>query len=146
MRVKKLQVLIINKNLRKYLVSRNGNEILVWSWNNPISVIDSYYILLTIKIFPPLIKGGFLLINTCLFKNHHKCYPLSFDHRTPRFAFFIQSLNFYICSPSENLSWDSFLLWQSLSLHPLQHGSNLFLQLLVLFPCHKWLLIISLLY
>ena len=26
---------MINKNLRKYLASRNGNEIIIWSWNNP---------------------------------------------------------------------------------------------------------------
>ena len=26
---------MINKNLRKYLDSRNINEILIWSWNNP---------------------------------------------------------------------------------------------------------------
>ena len=24
-----------NKNLRKSLASRNGNEIIIWSWNNP---------------------------------------------------------------------------------------------------------------
>ena len=34
-RVKKLRVLTINKNLRKSLASRNGNEILIWIWNNP---------------------------------------------------------------------------------------------------------------
>ena len=33
-RVNKLRVLIINKNLRKSLASRNGNEILIWIWNN----------------------------------------------------------------------------------------------------------------
>ena len=34
-RVKKLRVLIINKNLCKSLGSRNGNDIIIWSWNNP---------------------------------------------------------------------------------------------------------------
>ena len=33
-RVKKLRVLTINKNLRKSLASRNGDEILIWIWNN----------------------------------------------------------------------------------------------------------------
>ena len=35
-RVKKLRVLVINKNLCKSLASRNRNDILVWSWNNPL--------------------------------------------------------------------------------------------------------------
>ena len=34
-RVKKLQVLIINKNLCTPLDIVNGNEILIWIWNNP---------------------------------------------------------------------------------------------------------------
>ena len=34
-RVKKLQVLMINKDVRKYLARKNGNEILIWSWNKP---------------------------------------------------------------------------------------------------------------
>ena len=33
-RVKKLQVLMCNENLCISLASRNGNEILIWSWNN----------------------------------------------------------------------------------------------------------------
>ena len=37
-RVKKLQVLIINKSLRLYLASRNGNDILIWSWNSTVSL------------------------------------------------------------------------------------------------------------
>ena len=36
--VKKLQVLMINRNLRKSLAHKNGNEILIWSWNNPQSM------------------------------------------------------------------------------------------------------------
>ena len=32
---KKLQVLIINKEVHKSLVRKNGNEIIVWSWNKP---------------------------------------------------------------------------------------------------------------
>ena len=39
-KVKKLRVLTINKNLRKSLASRNGNDILIWSWNNPLVKID----------------------------------------------------------------------------------------------------------
>ena len=35
-RVKKLQVLMINKDVRKYLARKNGNEILIWSRNNPL--------------------------------------------------------------------------------------------------------------
>ena len=38
-RVKKLRVLIKNKNLRKSLARRNGNEILIWSWNNPNDLV-----------------------------------------------------------------------------------------------------------
>ena len=34
-RVKKLRVLMINKDVRKKLARKNGNEILIWSWNNP---------------------------------------------------------------------------------------------------------------
>ena len=34
-RVKKLQVLMINKDVRKYLACKNGDEILICSWNNP---------------------------------------------------------------------------------------------------------------
>ena len=34
-RVKKLLVLIINKDVRKSLVHKNGNDILVWRWNKP---------------------------------------------------------------------------------------------------------------
>ena len=32
-RVKKVQALVINKDLRKSLAGKKGNEILVWSWN-----------------------------------------------------------------------------------------------------------------
>ena len=86
-----------------------------------IPVIDNYCIFLTIKLFPPLRKGKLLLIHICLFKNHHKCYPSNFDRRTPRNNFFIKPLDVPICSPSENVSCDSFPLWQSLLLHLLQH-------------------------
>ena len=34
-RVKKLQILLINKDVRKSLARKNRNEILIWSWNNP---------------------------------------------------------------------------------------------------------------
>ena len=34
-RVKKLPVLMINKDVRKSLVHKNGNNILIWIWNNP---------------------------------------------------------------------------------------------------------------
>ena len=37
-RVKKLRVLIINKDVRKCLARKNGNMILIWSWNNPITI------------------------------------------------------------------------------------------------------------
>ena len=33
-RVKKIRVLMGNKNLCMSLVSRNGNEIIIWIWNN----------------------------------------------------------------------------------------------------------------
>ena len=33
-RVKKLQLLIINKDVRKCLARKNVNDILIWSWNN----------------------------------------------------------------------------------------------------------------
>ena len=33
-RVKKLRVIMINKNLRKSLACKNGNEILIWVWNH----------------------------------------------------------------------------------------------------------------
>ena len=34
-RVKKLRVLIIIKYIHKYLARKNGNEIIIWIWNNP---------------------------------------------------------------------------------------------------------------
>ena len=34
-RVKKIRVLIINKDAHKYLARKNGNEILIWTWNKP---------------------------------------------------------------------------------------------------------------
>ena len=34
-RVKKLRVLMINKDVRKSLARKNGNEIIIRSWNNP---------------------------------------------------------------------------------------------------------------
>ena len=37
-RVKKLRVLMVNKTLRKSLASRNGNEIIILSWNDPVAV------------------------------------------------------------------------------------------------------------
>ena len=43
-RLKKLRVLTINKNLRKSLDSRNGNEILIWSWNNPVKMRRSQFL------------------------------------------------------------------------------------------------------
>ena len=36
---KTLKVLMINKNLLKYLARRNGNEILIWSCINPQVII-----------------------------------------------------------------------------------------------------------
>ena len=27
---------MINKNLHKYLSRKNGNEIFIWTWNNPV--------------------------------------------------------------------------------------------------------------
>ena len=33
-RVKKLRVLMINKDVRKYLARKKRNEILIWCWNN----------------------------------------------------------------------------------------------------------------
>ena len=33
-RVKKLQVLMINKDVRKSLARKKGNENPIWSWNN----------------------------------------------------------------------------------------------------------------
>ena len=29
-----------NKNLCMFLVSRKGNKILIWSWNNPQDLVD----------------------------------------------------------------------------------------------------------
>ena len=37
--LKKLQVFIINKYVRKFLARKNGIEILIWSWNNPYAII-----------------------------------------------------------------------------------------------------------
>ena len=34
-RVKKLLVLMINKDVCKYLARKDGNESLIWSWSNP---------------------------------------------------------------------------------------------------------------
>ena len=42
-RVKKLRVLMINKNLHKSLASRNVNEIFVWSCNNPVVAYIGLY-------------------------------------------------------------------------------------------------------
>ena len=33
--VKKLIFLTMNKDVHKSLASKNGNKILIWSWNNP---------------------------------------------------------------------------------------------------------------
>ena len=104
--------------------------------------MDDCCTLLTIKLLPPLSKGKLLLIRKCLFKNHHKCYPSIFDRRTPRIKFLIQPLGVHPCFPSEKVSCDGFCLWQSLPLHPLQHGSKIWPQLLV--PLHRhdcWLLL-----
>ena len=38
-RVKKLRVMIINKDVSKYLARKNGNEILIWRWNNPEQIL-----------------------------------------------------------------------------------------------------------
>ena len=92
-----------------------------------IPVIDHCRIMLTIKLFPALSKGKLILIHTCLFRNHHKCYTSSFDHHTPHIKFFIHTIGVHVCSPSEKVSCDSFRLWKSLPLHPLQNGSNFFL-------------------
>ena len=119
-----------------------------WQLNNSyfklcfILVIDSYCIFLTIKLLNPPSKGKLLLIHTCLFKNNHKCYPSRFDSRTRWNNFIIQPLDIHIYSPSENVSCDSFRLWQSLLLHPLWHGSKVCLQLLVLYHRYDCLLII----
>ena len=75
-----------------------------------IPVIDNYFIFLTIKLLPPLIKGKLLLIRTCLFKNHHKCYPSSFYWLIPWIKFFIQPLDVHVCSPSEKVYFDSIRL------------------------------------
>ena len=32
--LKKLRVIIINKDIRKYLAHKKGNYIIIWSWNN----------------------------------------------------------------------------------------------------------------
>ena len=62
--------------------------------------------------------------------------------RTPQIKFFIQPLDFHICSPSENMYCDSFRLWQSLPFHPPQHGPKVCLQLLILPHRHNcWLLL-----
>ena len=42
-RIKKLQVLVINKELCKSLARKNGNEILIWIWNNPYVNIGYAY-------------------------------------------------------------------------------------------------------
>ena len=39
-RVKKLQVLMINKDVRKSLACKKGNEIIIWSWNKSIQIIE----------------------------------------------------------------------------------------------------------
>ena len=40
-RVKKVRVLIINKDVRKSLACKNRNEIRIWSWND--SVVNKWY-------------------------------------------------------------------------------------------------------
>ena len=40
---KKLRVLMINKKLRKYLARKNGNGILIWSWNNPSGMALAHF-------------------------------------------------------------------------------------------------------
>ena len=39
-RVKKLQALVINKDVRKSLAHKNGNEILIWIWNDSLPGFD----------------------------------------------------------------------------------------------------------
>ena len=41
---KKLQVLMINKNLRESLACRKGNDILIWSWNNPLAASVAFWL------------------------------------------------------------------------------------------------------
>ena len=36
------KVLMINKYVRKSIARKNGNEILIWSWNNPIMYITTF--------------------------------------------------------------------------------------------------------
>ena len=140
-----------NRFLRKNV--KSGHISISWQPNNRyfklflIPVIDNYFIFLTIKIpSPPLRKGKPFLIHTCLFKNHHKWYLSIFDRRTPWIKFIIQPLDVHVCSTSEKLPCDIFRLWHSLPFKPLQYGSKVCLQILVLYHRHDWWILLSLLY
>ena len=43
--LKKLRVLIINKDVRKCLARKNGNAILIWIWNNSLP-LPQYHMLI----------------------------------------------------------------------------------------------------
>ena len=98
-----------------------------------IPVINNDWIFLKIKILPPPSKGKLFLIHTCLFKNYHKCYTSKFDRRTPPIKFTTHPLDVHLWYTSEKVSCDSFWLWQSLPFHYLQHGSKVYLNILVLY-------------
>ena len=38
-RLKKLRVIMINKDVRKYLARKNGNKNPIWSWNDSLAFI-----------------------------------------------------------------------------------------------------------
>ena len=61
----KLRVLIINKDVRKLLARKNGNENPIWSWNNSemgsVSVADDFStfpLAVPTIIFAALVSGG----------------------------------------------------------------------------------------
>ena len=54
----KLQVIIINKDVRKLLARKNGNESPIWSWNNSVVIQTNLlviWVILVVHISPFLL-------------------------------------------------------------------------------------------
>ena len=57
----KLQVLIINKDVRKSLARKNGNEIPIWSWNDSTLMVEFFYsVLISVILFICSSKTNFI--------------------------------------------------------------------------------------
>ena len=99
-----------------HIIVKSGHLAIFWKTPKKvlklygIPVIENYCISITIKLFPPLRKGGLLLIHTCMFKNHQKRYSSVFERLTPQMKFFIRSLDVQVLSPLKSNTFSSALI------------------------------------